>query len=129
MGANNPFEATKDDMRRLRNHLIGVEQGSKTLFSDFEGEGIMWAGYGPREKRYAVVFRQEFKTIPTVHVSLTMWDMDQQTNQRADISAENIGLSGFDVVFKTWGDTKIARVRATWFVIGEVKGNDEWDLY
>lgn len=116
-------------MRKLENHLIGIEQGSKILFSDFEGEGIMWAGYGPREKKVQVVFRQEFKATPVVQVSLTMWDMDRQTNQRADISAENITRDGFDIVFKTWGDTKVARVRAAWFVIGEVAGDDEWDIY
>ena len=50
-------------------------------------------------------------------------------NQRADISTENISTTGFDIVFKTWGDTKIARVRAAWFAIGEFAGDEEWELY
>lgn len=116
-------------MIKLRNHLIGVDQGTKTLFSDFEDGGAMWAGLGSRSRATSIEFRSEFKDIPMVHVSLDMWDMDQKTNQRADISAENITTVGFDVVFKTWGDTKIARVRAAWFAIGEFAGEDEWELY
>jgi H-type lectin domain-containing protein len=116
-------------MKKLRNHLIGVDQGTKILFSDFEDGGDMWTGKGSRSRAISVNFSNEFKAIPMVHVSLDMWDMDQKTNQRADISAENITTTGFEVVFKTWGDTKIARVRAAWFAIGEFTGEDEWELY
>ncbi len=115
-------------MRRLRNHLIGVDQGSVLVFSDFENAGEMWTGKGTRKRRVAVRFSAAFKTRPAVHVSIDMFDMDQKTNQRADISAENISLDGFDIVFQTWGDTKIARVRAAWLAIGEVLGDDEWDV-
>lgn len=116
-------------MRRLRNHLIGIDQGTVVLFSDFEDGGPMWVGSGSRENRTPVTFSDEFKTIPNVFVSLDMWDMDQKTNDRADISSENVGLKGFEVVFKTWGDTKVARVRVSWMAIGEVKDDEEWDLY
>jgi H-type lectin domain-containing protein len=116
-------------MKKLRNHLIGVDRGTKILFSDFEDGGDMWTGKGSRSRSVPVNFSSEFKAIPMVHVSLDMWDMDQKTNQRADISAENVTTTGFDIVFKTWGDTKVARVRAAWFAIGEFAGEDEWELY
>ncbi len=116
-------------MKRLRNHLIGVDQGTSILFSDFEDNGPMWAGNGPREKRKRINFSTPFKSIPNVMVTMDMFDMDQKTNQRADVSAMAIDHNGFDAVFKTWGDTKIARVRVAWMAIGEVKGEDEWDLY
>jgi len=61
-------------------------------------------------------------------VSLDMWDMDQKTNQRADISARNVTLEGFEIVFRTWGDTRVARVRAAWLAIGELRDDDEWEL-
>jgi len=89
----------------------------------------MWSEQGSRERRVPVKFARPFRAVPSVHVSLDMWDMDQKTNQRADISAQNVDLDGFEIVFKTWGDTKIARVRAAWLAIGEVKGEDEWELY
>ncbi len=116
-------------MKRLRNHLVGVDQGSSVLFSDFEHDGEMWTGDGPRMHRQAVSFREPFRTVPSVHVALSMWDMDQKTNQRADISAEKISETGFEIVFRTWGDTRVARVRADWMAIGELRHDDEWELY
>lgn len=88
-------------MKRLHNHFIGVDQGTCVLFSDFEDGGDMWVGKGSRSRRIYVEFEHIFKTLPAVHVSLDMWDMDQKTNQRADISSEEITKEGFYVVFKT----------------------------
>jgi hypothetical protein len=116
-------------MKRIRNHLVGVDQGSNLLFSDFENDGTMWTGDGPRMYRKKVKFSETFREIPMVQVSLSMWDMDQKTNPRADITAEKITEMGFDIVFRTWGDTRVARVRADWFAIGELNHEDEWDLY
>ena len=116
-------------MKRLQNHLIGVDQGTLVMFSDFEDGGEMWTGKGPRQRRHAVSFREAFRQPPSVFVTLSMWDMDQESNVRADITAENISESEFEVVFRTWGDTRVARVRASWMAIGELKHPDEWDLY
>ncbi len=115
-------------MKKLRNQLIGVDQGTKILFSDFEDGGDMWTGEGPRARSIPVTFSTEFRIVPSVHVSLNMWDLDQTTNHRADISVENISATGFDIIFKTWGDTKIARARAAWLAIGEIAAEDEWEL-
>ena len=59
----------------------------------------MWAGEGDREVRVWVAFSEPFLSPPAIHVGLSMWDMDQKTNQRADISAENITEAGFEIVF------------------------------
>ena len=116
-------------MKRIRNYLVGIDQGSSVLFSDFEHDGEMWAGTGPRAHREPVAFAEAFRAPPTVQVTLSMWDMDQKTNTRADITAENVTETGFDIVFRTWGDTRVARVRADWLAIGELRHADEWDLY
>jgi len=113
-------------MQKLRNHVIGIDQGQAQIFSDFETNGEMWSGVGPRSRMVRVTFSEKFKAKPVVHLSIDMFDMDNRTNQRTDITSENIDKSGFDVVFKTWGDSKIARVRAAWLAIGEVYGGDEW---
>jgi hypothetical protein len=115
-------------MKRLRSHLIGVDQGTRVLFSDFEDGGVMWVGHGPREARFDTLFSQRYKMVPTVHVSLSMWDTDGKTNQRADIKPENITVDGFDLVFRTWGDSRIARVRLDWLAIGEMENEDEWEV-
>ena len=116
-------------MKRLRNHLIGVEQGARVLFTDFEDGGEMWTGTGPREHRQRLIFGEPFRAPPAVHVAMAMVDLDHSTNHRADISAENIAADGFDIVFRTWGDSRVARVRASWIAIGEVAHDDDWELY
>lgn len=115
-------------MKRLRNHLIGVERGSTRLFSDFDSQGPMWTGTGPRQVVTPVRFSQAFRTAPVVHVTPDMVDMDQATNQRWDIAARNVTRAGFEIVFKTWADSRIARVRAGWLAIGELNDPDQWDL-
>jgi len=116
-------------MRKIESRLLGVEQGSKVLFSDFEHDGVMWTGTGARATRFPVRFKEAFRSLPVVTVGMSMWDMDQKTNARADISAEKITEKGFEIVLKTWGDTRIARVRADWLAFGEMSHEDDWDLY
>ena len=116
-------------MRRLRNHYIGIEQGDQVMFSDFADGGPMWSGNGSRESRSAVVFSEEFRSPPNVMVSLSMWDTSSDHYSRMDVRAESIKAEGFDIVFRTWEDSKIARVRVGWMAIGELRHADEWDLY
>ncbi|MEL6914013.1 MAG: H-type lectin domain-containing protein [Pseudomonadota bacterium] len=116
-------------MKRLRNHLIGVDQGEHVLFSHFEDGGPMWSGTGPRVARLAVSFSDAFRAPPVVHVGLSMWDMDGMTNPRADLRAEAVTQHGFELVFRTWGDTRVARIRATWMAFGELAHDDDWELY
>lgn len=116
-------------MRRLRSHIIGVDRGSIMMFSDFEDGGAMWTGQGPRELRRVVEFEQPYASPPMVHVSLSMLDIDHKHNLRVDIAAEMVNEEGFVVVFRTWGDTRVARVRADWMSIGEQKSDEDWQLY
>jgi hypothetical protein len=114
-------------MRRFSG-VIGVDQGTRVLFSDFAHDGAMWTGAGPREVRVHQPFKEPFQTAPVVTVGISMWDMDHKTNSRVDISAETVTAAGFEIVFRTWADTRIARVRADWIAVGQVRGEDEWDV-
>jgi hypothetical protein len=58
-----------------------------------------------------------------------MWDLDRKSNTRADIAAERIAPTGFDLVFRTWGDTRVARIRADWIAMGALADDDAWQLY
>ena len=115
-------------MRKLRSRLLGVENGSVMLFSDYQHDGVMWTGEGPREFRKVIEFDEPFSSMPMVQVGLSLWDFDKATNQRADIFAEMVNTEGFALVFRTWGDTRIARARADWIAFGEVKDDDDWVL-
>ncbi|VDC26045.1 H-type lectin domain-containing protein [Pseudogemmobacter humi] len=114
-------------MRRFHSP-IGILQGSRVLFSDFADGGQMWTGQGNRESRFIVNFREKFIAPPAVMVGLSMWDMDSQTNSRADITAEAVTVKGFHIVFRTWGDSRVARVRADWTAIGPLRDEDDWDV-
>lgn len=113
----------------MRNHLIGVDHGDVVMFSDFEHDGVMWTGEGARQTRAHVEFSESFRDKPIVQVNLSMWDISSDANTRVDVQAEDITPDGFAIVFRTWGDTKIARVRVAWHAIGELRQSDEWELY
>lgn len=115
-------------MRRFRNNSIGIDQGDMVLFSDFEHDGEMWTGTGPRLIRSFVHFREAFLTPPVVHVSLSMWDMSNMANSRADVQATEVKKDGCAIVFRTWGDSKVARVRVAWMAIGELFEPDDWRI-
>ena len=113
-------------MKLLAVGAVGVDQGSDTLFSDFESGGDMWTGTGKRERRKSVAFSAPFAAVPTVQVAISMIDMDHCHNHRIDLSAAAITQTGFEIVFRTWGDTRVARVRVNWLAIGPVASDDNW---
>jgi hypothetical protein len=115
-------------MKRISSSSVGVLQGSRVLFSDFADGGVMWTGTGDRESRHPVKFKDAFIEPPSVMVALSMWDIDHRHTARMDIRAENVTAKGFDLVFRTWQDTRIARVRADWIAIGPVRDDDDWDV-
>ncbi|MEQ9675541.1 MAG: H-type lectin domain-containing protein [Roseovarius indicus] len=116
-------------MKEISGRTIGIDVGDNILFSDFEDDGEMWTGTGPRERRKAVQFSRPFRAPPTVFATPSMWDMDSAANVRADVSTDNVTAEGFELVFRTWGDTRVARVRMRWMAIGPVASEDDWDLY
>ena len=115
-------------MRKLENSVIGIEQGDVILFLDYEHDGDMWAGDSPREIWFAVSFSEKYSTASSVYVSVSMSDMSNAANARADLQSENATASGFVIVFKTWSDTQVACCRVAWQSIGPIQTDDAWGL-
>ncbi|MFI0396060.1 H-type lectin domain-containing protein [Paracoccus jiaweipingae] len=115
-------------MLRFSHRAVGIQNGRETLFSDFETDGPMWAGSGPRLVRRTVVFPTAFLSPPIVHVGVSMWDSAGDCNQRGDLSVEQVTAQGFDLLFSTWGDSRVARIRVDWLAIGETIHDGDWDL-
>lgn len=115
-------------MNRLKGHTVGVDSGDVVLFTDYENGGDMWTGRGQRERRRRIRFSESYQEAPTVQLSLSLWDVDASTVMRADLAAEAVTESGFDMVFRTWGDTRVARVRVAWTAIGSLPDDDQWDV-
>ena len=114
-------------MLRFSHTAVGVQQGDEVLFSAFEDGGPMWTDNGPRVERLRVTFPDPFLGPPVIHVGLSMWDIAVNTTQRADVAAEAITPEGFEIVFRTWGETRVARVRARWLAIGPAEHVDEFE--
>ena len=116
-------------MKCTSSYTVGVDQRSLELFSDFQDGGEMWTGMGPRKVSWAIKFSEAFAAQPLVHVSLNMWDMGSDSNAHANIRAENVTETGFDLVLRTWSDTRVAWVSASWLAIGGVPHPEHWDIY
>ncbi|MEM7439285.1 MAG: H-type lectin domain-containing protein [Pseudomonadota bacterium] len=115
-------------MKKLYSSVTGIDQGTVALFSDFEDGGDMWSSDGDRERRLRIDFSEAFKAAPAVTVALELLDMHNGANLRHVITAQEITETGFDIVFRTWGDTRIARARASWMAIGEARGDEDWEI-
>ncbi len=98
------------------------------MFSHFESDGPMWTGSGLREVRRSIRFKETFAEEPAVSVGISLWDIDHETSVRADIRAEAITLEGFELIFGTWSDTRVARIRADWTAIGALRDEDLWEV-
>lgn len=115
-------------MKRLRNPRTGIAQGDVEIFADFMDHGPMWTGSGDRERRKKVKFDTPFATPPAVQVAISLWDMDTNAAIRAEIFADNVTEERFEIVFRTWADSRVARLRASWMAIGELPFEDDWDV-
>jgi len=115
-------------MRRFESHTIGVDHGDEILFSDFEDDGKMWKGEGPRAVRHAITFSEGFSDVPVISLQLSMVDMSNEAFIRGDLQPDNITKSGFDIVFRTWGDSRVARIRVAWQAMGPLPSDDTWEL-
>jgi len=116
-------------MRHFETRTLGVLQGSVVLFSDYKDNGQMWTGEGERELQREIRFSEAFRDPPVLQVAMSMWDIDQTTSPRADLSFNRVDRHGFWMVFRTWGDTRVARIRADWTAMGPVCDDDHWELY
>lgn len=115
-------------MRKFVRATLGIAQGEVALFSEFEDDGPMWTGDGPRERRQRIRFEEAFADTPIVQLGVALWDVDQSANFRAHTIAEKCAPDGFDIVFRTWGDTRIARVVIRWTAFGSAAQDDDWTL-
>ena len=115
-------------MLRFATHEIGILRGEAMIIADFDVEGPMWTAQGERQVRHSVTFTERFVAPPVVQLSLGMWDLDGGCNQRGDLQVRNVTLNGFDILFQTWGDTRIARMRVQWTAIGAVPDEQDFIL-
>ena len=76
-------------------------------------------GQGERPFTKRVDFRDTFTKPPIVVVALSGLDVDEKHNLRIIVDAEKVDKNGFDVVFRTWSNTKVYGVRVRWTAFGD----------
>lgn len=101
--------------------LIGVQiiTGSGELFNHVATNGPMWYEDGDREVRFSIIFSDSFQKLPHVTLGVTGMDSSKSQNLRFTLMAEDVTLVGFDIVMRTWSDTKIARASVNWSALGQ----------
>ncbi|PHP27553.1 H-type lectin domain-containing protein [Limimaricola cinnabarinus] len=107
---------------------FGIDQGEVMPFSDFENDGPMWAGTGTREVRSPIVFSVPFSMPPLVQLGVTMWDISETAAMRLDVASEAIEAGGFTLRMRTWGDSRIARLRVAWIAFGACRDEEMWEV-
>ncbi len=94
---------------------IPADSPQKRVFYDGAYEGI-------RTILVPVPFDYPFKKHPRVIVSLQKIDLGDTSGPKINrllVRAENIRLSGFDMCFQTWADSKVYDAAAAWIAVGE----------
>lgn len=114
-------------MKKISGHLLGIDQGDVQIFSDFETGGPMWVSEGERQRRVKVKFEEPFREPPVVQVGFSLLDISTGPSVRADLSAQNVTRNGFDLIFKTWADSRVARIHASWIAFGKIGDPDSWE--
>lgn len=95
--------------------------GEGEVFNHVDTNNYMWSGEGDRVVRQALQFDLPFSNLPLISLGVTGVDASRAQNQRYYLRAENVTRFGFDLVFITWDDTKIARACASWTATGSQK--------
>ena len=101
--------------------LVGVQvvTASGELFNHVDDNGPMWSGDDDREVRVAVRFAAHFQRPPHITLGISGLDSSCGQNLRFSLVADVVTALGFEIVFKTWADTKIARASVNWSAIGQ----------
>jgi hypothetical protein len=66
-----------------------------------------------------VNFSKEFKSVPTVTVSMCSADVSERANFRVKVYATAVDLKGFTVHADSWGDTQLYSCGVSWMAMGE----------
>jgi hypothetical protein len=101
--------------------LVGMQiiTAAGELFNHVDDNGPMWAGNGDREVRIRIRFSVNFQRSPHITLGITGMDSSNAQNLRFSLASEAVTPEGFEIVLKTWDDTKIARASVNWSAIGQ----------
>ncbi len=99
-------------VQRIESGQVHAQRG------DSDGWGLYADQSGIRTTTRAVTFASEFADTPTVTVAVSHLDCVADRNTRISVYTESVTTSGFSIVYKTWGDSRVYGVTASWIAHG-----------
>ena len=66
-----------------------------------------------------ILFDAPFSNTPIVHIGLSGFDIDQRDSARISVQATAITSTGFDMRIKSWQNTRVYKVEASWIAMGQ----------
>ena len=108
---------TTNDMNSFSVNVLSIQTGEKHN-GEMNSDWRLHIGIGERTYTTAVRFDSPFQAPPKVAVALSGQDVGGQKNNRIQLIARDITVNGFNLVYKTWWDTAVYNVWATWTAIG-----------
>lgn len=107
--------------QQITSPLVGVQviTAAGELFNHVDENGPMWADDGDREVRFKLRFATGFQRAPHITLGISGLDSSCAQNLRFSLATDAVTPEGFVIIFKTWGDTKIARASVNWSAIGQ----------
>jgi hypothetical protein len=87
------------------------DSGNDPSFADYNREP------GERSCVRHVNFEKPFENMPEVAVNINRLDCGMNRNTRVSANPVNITKSGFDLKYKTWGDSVTYAIGVNWMAI------------
>ena len=109
---------TTNDMGSFIANVVSIQTGEKSNGAWMNSDWRLHIGIGERTYTTAVRFKSPFQEPPKVALALSGQDVDGEKNNRIQLIARDITVDGFNLVYRTWSDTAVYNVWATWTAIG-----------
>jgi hypothetical protein len=93
-----------------------------TYFVRFTNGGhYMNTGKGERTYEERIYFEEKYEKIPHVMTSISGLDEDNKDSSaiRIELKEEKIDTAGFNLIIRTWDDSRLFNIKVTWTAFGQ----------
>lgn len=95
-----------------------VQTGTYLADNRISNYSLAYGGELERTHEIFVRFQKPYLEKPEIITSVTVYDGSRDSNTRFEIKTKDVSKTGFTIVARTWGGTKIFAIGGTWMAIG-----------
>jgi hypothetical protein len=110
----NALDARWAREREEREGMMQILDGHVTFAAAMPTFKHMRDGFGDRSFRQRVQFPRAFRRVPRVHIGAAGVEVSGESALRFSADVESVDPYGFDLHIRTWGVTKLDRIRVGW---------------